>query len=704
MKKLVLLFLFCISPNTFAADDPSVKDCHRLTTLPHIYINTFTGQSIVSKTSYVYARMWYVDEDDHVMFYDSLQIRGRGNSTWDMAKKPYRIKFQQKEKLLGKGYAKTKKWTLLANHADKTLIRNAITSLMGERAGLTFNPAAKFVDLTLNDSYVGTYQLSDHIDVRPHRVNIQEQDYPLADTSDLSGGYLLEADGFKDFHPSSYWNYDLQAYAAPDGFYTSKSSVPVRIHYPDAEDLDVSQTDYIRSFIADFETRLFSSDFAHATDGYRPLVDSLSLVNWYLCTEMSGNIDGFFSTYFYKEQQDDHLFWGPLWDYDIAYNNDNRTNRGNSGTSNTEQQLMSEVGYGNVKLWIRQMWKDPWFAILVNRRYGQLIGDGMELALNEHIDSLTTLLESSVQLNYERWGISTRNLRERVLYSTYDEYVNDLRTYINHHFAYLQKAFAAFLPEAPEPEPDPELPEVDFDADPMSYYAISNVGSSTCFDVRSDNYELCANGLDDTLESQQWQIRLLQNGYHFITNRATGYALNDPTTGEPTATTLVGTHLTVAPADTLDTRQQWQLVAQGDERYNIINRFTQHGANLSGGNQANGTPVISYTNDNRNSISKNRMWMFTVVDEVTPEEPDAIGQSTADVDYALAYDPYTGRLHFGSDALDELRFTVSVYDSVGRLVISFRATDGTSLAALPHGLYLVTWSVNGRRRTVRLMK
>ena len=97
----------------------------RLTNLPHVYINTFTGNPITSKTTMVYAQMWYVDEADNVAFYDSLQIRVRGNSTASLAKKPYKLKFNEKVKLLGKGRPNTKKWTLLANHADKTLLRNA---------------------------------------------------------------------------------------------------------------------------------------------------------------------------------------------------------------------------------------------------------------------------------------------------------------------------------------------------------------------------------------------------------------------------------------------------------------------------------------------------------------------------------------------------------------------------------------------------
>ena len=127
MKQLFLLILSLMGMVT-VTDAQYVK----LTDLPTLYIETFDGNGIYSKDVYEYCRFHYVDEVGTVEFFDSVSIRGRGNSTWNMAKKPYRIKFLNKEKFLGTGYAKCKKWTLLANAGDKTMIRNAVTSAMGE--------------------------------------------------------------------------------------------------------------------------------------------------------------------------------------------------------------------------------------------------------------------------------------------------------------------------------------------------------------------------------------------------------------------------------------------------------------------------------------------------------------------------------------------------------------------------------------------
>ena len=692
---LTLLTLLTLNAKTQAAGR------ERLTNLPHVYIDTFSGNAPWSKINYVYARMWYVDEKDSVAFYDSLQIRVRGNSTANLMKKPYKLKFNEKVKLLGKGRPNTKKWTLLANHADKTLLRNALTSLMGEQAGLKFNPAAKFVDLTLNGQYVGNYQFSDQVDVRPHRVNVVEQDLPLTEKSNITGGYLMEADGFFDFStvPQGPNN-------SPTGFYTRKRRAPIRIHYPDEEDIERRQYDYIQQFVQHFEDRLYSEQFADPETGYRKMVDSTSLVNWYLCTEISANPDGFFSTYFYKEQDDDRLFWGPLWDYDIAYNNDNRTDRG--GTSNTEHQLMKDVGYGTTgngcRDWFQRMWHDPWFARLVNRRFTQIVDAGLEQYLNHKLDSLTTLIDASQQLNFERWGISSKVLRERVLYSSYDRYVSDVRLFLQRHLAYLDYAFKQLLPDTPDtppdnPEPTPGPPETTFEADSQRYYTFTNSGTGTRIDLNTDTDELCGNQRNEGSHSQQWRIYRLNNGYFFIVNRATGMAMNDPSPAGSTATTNTGAYLDVADADSTDNRQMWTLVSQGDNRYNLVSRWSGHAANLSGGNAANLTPIVSYTSDARDSQSGNRIWVVEKSDKVVDTAIDNIAQ-----DYALAYDPQSGRLHFGADNLEALTFSVSVYNRGGQRVATFRACDGMSMTPYPTGLYIISWRHDGRQNSVKLVK
>ena len=649
----------------------------RITNLPSVYVSTFDGYDITSKTTYKYCKLVYVDEQDQVTHYDSVEIRGRGNSTWNMSKKPYRIKLHQKERFLGEGKANTKKWTLLANAGDKTLIRNAVTSAMGEFLGMYFNPAYKFVDLNVNGSYYGNYQISDQVDVRKYRVHVKEQDYPLTDESNITGGYLLEADGFKD----------------GNCFTTSTYSVPIRIHYPDEDEIAYEQNEYIRQYMRDFERVLRSDDFTDPEHGYRRWVDSTSLANWYIATEVSANIDGFYSTYFYKDRDDSLLYWGPLWDYDIAYGNDTRK-------GDTSRRMMTDVGYGQVALWINRMWDDPWFSKLINRRFHEALDAGLEEHLMHTIDSLVTLLDRSQARNYQKWGINNKMYHERVLYSSYDQYVRDLKSFITVHIDYLEEAFADKQPV----EPTPPFKPGNF------YYRLINAANAKAIDVYGQYEEsgsrICLwDNLADRL-SEQWEILPVDEHYFMLINRFNQLALNDPTEGTATATTNTGARLNVEEPDEENPRQHWYFTPQGTAGYyNLTNRYTDHTANLSGGSSSNGTSIISYTTDDRNTSSTNRLWYIIADEEIIEPYVNGIDDMSIEPEeYALAYDPQTQTLHFGSATPDQLTFMVNVYSLSGTKVAQFRADERCSISHLPSSTYIISWTVGGKTRSAKVKK
>ena len=665
-KKLyILILMFVMIPLC------ALAQWNKLTDLPTVYIETFNNVPITSKYNYVYANIYINNDEGHLEIYDSVQIRGRGNSTWNMAKKPYRIKFKQKEKLLGKGYAKAKKWTLLANAADKTLMRNALTSAMGEFTSLKFNPAAKFVDVVLNGQYLGNYQISDQVDVRPHRVNIVEQEVPLPQDADISGGYLLEVDGFQD----------------GNCFTTNYYNTPVRIHHPDEEDINTMQNTYIHNYVNMFERRLYTSKFADPVAGYRHVVDEASLIDWYLCTEISANIDGFYSTYFYKDQADSLLYFGPLWDFDIAYDNDYRI-RNEQGLYTTTYSLMADIAYNGSKRWVRRMWEDPWFAKQVYVRYMQLIDNGLVDYLQNKIDSLARLLQKSQAKNYERWGIQSRMYHEMVLYSSYDQYVYDLKDFINERCTFLENTFRDKKPL----EPTPPFAPANY------YYHLQSARTNKAIDI--DGTNVCQYSNLQDRKTQDWYIRKVGDYYQLI-NRSNNLALNDPTVGECTPTTNVGTQLNVVTPDENSESQLWDLVPQGTEGfYNLLNVHTMHIANLSGGSSNDYTRIQSYNNDERNGESLNRLW-YIIPNGPLPEEITGVRDIEPD-EYVLAYDPMTQELHFASETPDLLqRFNAQVYAANGQKVGSFRADQRFSMSSQPRGIYIVKWQCGGRSRSVK---
>ena len=278
--------------------------------LPAIHINTLDGNAITSKDTYVPTTLRYVEPSGIVTVYDSVRVRGRGSATWTLEKKPYKLKFRNKVRMLGSTGANGKKWNLMANHTDKTLIRNAVASCIGSFTGQKFTPGYRFVDLSVNGAYVGTYQLTDQIDIRKKRVDITEQPEILTSLSNITGGYLLEIDGGAD----------------PDEgtVFTTAKGVKIAVKSPDEDVIAQSQTDYIAAHIQKFENALFADNWLNPVSGYRRYCDMPSLISWYIASELTGNPSAFSSTYFYKEKDDDKLYWGPMWDYEMAFNNDDR--------------------------------------------------------------------------------------------------------------------------------------------------------------------------------------------------------------------------------------------------------------------------------------------------------------------------------------------------------------------------------------------
>ncbi|MBE6541958.1 MAG: hypothetical protein E7672_05880, partial [Ruminococcaceae bacterium] len=100
-------------------------------TIPVISIDT--SSAVISREDYISAQIsidtsgvsgWFLPEGFSSLDKTEVQIKGRGNSTWGWPKKPYKLKFETKTSVLGMEEAK--KWILLSNYADYSLIRNYV--------------------------------------------------------------------------------------------------------------------------------------------------------------------------------------------------------------------------------------------------------------------------------------------------------------------------------------------------------------------------------------------------------------------------------------------------------------------------------------------------------------------------------------------------------------------------------------------------
>ena len=348
---------------------------YQLTNLPTIVINTAGAKDITSKQVYVSSNLYIVSDGGKTLLSTAeTGVRGRGNASWNFPKKPYKIKFADKQSPLG-APAKDRTWTLINNYGDKTLMRNILAFEVSRRVGMAYTPFCTPVDVILNGEYEGCYQLCDQVEVDGQRV-------PAKD------GYLIEIDAY---------NY------TEDVNFNSPRGMPVTVHYPDADKITSVQRTYIQNYFGQMESALFGSNFKDAVNGYRKYLDVDSYLKNFIVGEFCGNTDTYWSTYMYKDSGSGVLFTGPCWDYDLAFENDGRTypiNNINDYIYCTKGSVPSDavrnMGTRIVKedSASRQRLKTLWSQ-----------SKGSLSSLNDYVDKTAALLEESQQLNFKRWPI-----------------------------------------------------------------------------------------------------------------------------------------------------------------------------------------------------------------------------------------------------------------------------------------------------------
>lgn len=263
-------------------------------------------------------------------------IHCRGNASWeDTDKKSYQIKLSEKKDFLGMGA--DKKWILIANAFDDTLLRNTIAFDIAKALDMAFTPDSEYVDVYANGQYIGNYLLTEKIEIDKERVNItnleeqmeqmnagkalgeyeffMEQQGRLFSTKgyriekqpeNISGGYLLEIE-LSD-------RYGLEA----SGFITSRMQAVV---FNSPKYASYEQVSYIANRYQDFEDAVFSEDgYSPYTGAYfSEYIDMDSFARKYLLEELTKNLDSAFTSQFFYKPDDSvstKFFAGPAWDYD----------------------------------------------------------------------------------------------------------------------------------------------------------------------------------------------------------------------------------------------------------------------------------------------------------------------------------------------------------------------------------------------------
>ena len=361
------------------------------------------------------------------------EIKGRGNYTWKLAKKPYQIKLDKSRPLLGLPAAKT--WVLLANHADASLMRNKLAFDFANSIGMPFSSESRWVDLRINGVYRGNYLLTEKVEVKTNRVELTDAQGVLAELDNNYG----TAEDFWFTSGTSKTIFTLK---------DAKSGVPDPTKGESMSDVAYATTtkvgwDDMKSTINQLDSLLAAS--TPNWTAISALIDLDSFVKYYFVNELTENPEITSSSiYFYKNGTADKLHAGPVWDYDSAVGNYDKSEKLGAITYSSytkNAQILRAKGNG----WYYQLYRSPQFV----QRANALWNSGIAYQANRlptKIDGYKTQVQASAANNFAKWKIlGTPTLlvagEGKTYATTYSGEVAYLRDWVSKRSAHLQKEY-----------------------------------------------------------------------------------------------------------------------------------------------------------------------------------------------------------------------------------------------------------------------
>ena len=377
-------------------------DITYFTGLPIIYLDT-NGVPIDSKEEYREGFVSIYGGQNFNNFGNTeMNIRGRGNSTWYFhPKKAFQLKFGNEMEILG--MPEDKKWIFLAEHSDKTLMRNKIAFEMGYISKLDWTPESYFAEVFINNEYNGTYNISQKVEESNHRV-------VLGNT-----GYLLEIDQLERMEADDVY------------FYTSEFLINIK--EPEVV-YGSNEFNYAKNLISEFETALKGSQFKDPANGYAKYIDIDSFIDWYLISEIIKNQDSRdFSSIFLNVIPGEKIKMGPLWDFDLAF--------GNVDYSECEYP---EGFWVKEHAWYKRLFQDPAFVSMVKTRF--LYFKENQNFILEKMDFYANYLSLAQKENDDRWDIiGNYAWPNPVVFDTYEEEVTHLKSWYTKRMNWLEIEF-----------------------------------------------------------------------------------------------------------------------------------------------------------------------------------------------------------------------------------------------------------------------
>ena len=342
------------------------------TGLPVVRISTEGGAEIRSKEDYLPARL-SIDGKGTAPDLQELgcEIRGRGNTTWTWPKKPYLVRLESRTEVLG--MPSHRRWVLLANFMDRTLMRNLLASHVAALTALDWTPSCIPVELVLNGRHEGSYLLTEQIRVDRNRLDLPED------------GFLLELDFHFD-NPVQWISPYGRSGMVPGG-------IPFSVKHPEPENLSPERLSQIKDKVEKAAAALYGPDFKDPEKGYAAFLDVGSFIDYWIVFEVMGNHElGNPGSIFMHGSPSGKIVAGPCWDFDwgaLSY------------------RTSPQAQYGLINrhaIWYDRLFEDPAFCSKLRARYEELLP--ALSGVPAFIDSTERLLTASARLNFALWDPS----------------------------------------------------------------------------------------------------------------------------------------------------------------------------------------------------------------------------------------------------------------------------------------------------------
>lgn len=336
-------------------------------------------------------------------------IRLRGNSTQKFPKKPFAIKLVDKAPVLG--MPKHKRWVLLANWMDRTMLRNAVALEVAHRTdsayindGIGWSPRGTSVEIVMDGRHVGNYYFCEQIKIDGDRVDITDCYEDVENPTPETCGYLLEFDDAMD---------------EVNNFRTSRG---IPCMFKDEVPANSEFFNYVKNKVEGIENSLNAENYEEA---YKNL-DINSVIDYFFIQELTFNDE-------YKHPKSVYMYIdgpgkltaGPVWDFDwqtfVLYDKVQAMNSKYGGTYNCRNT--NEWLYGKSKLaekpwwpgsdydyvndqpymWYPLLFKDANFRAKVQERWAVIYPQLLNVVAK--IDEFAALNKVSEQFNYAMWPL-----------------------------------------------------------------------------------------------------------------------------------------------------------------------------------------------------------------------------------------------------------------------------------------------------------